>query len=67
MLAIPENLEDPQAKGFLELKQLADLVADYEKNTWLRDKLIKGVESGLSTKTMAEVEEEARKGRLSKI
>lgn len=32
LLAISENIEDPEAKGYLELNRLADLVADYEKN-----------------------------------
>jgi hypothetical protein len=27
---IPENIEDPDAKGYLELKQLAGPAADYE-------------------------------------
>jgi HTH-type transcriptional regulator/antitoxin HigA len=61
LLAIPENIEDPDAKSYLELNRLADLVADYEKNTWIRDELIEGEESGQSTRTMAEVLEVARK------
>ena len=40
LLAISENIEDPDAKGYLELNGLADLVADNEKNTWFRDELI---------------------------
>ena len=66
LLAIPENIEDPDAKGYLELNQLAVLVADYEKNTWVRDKLIKGEKSSLSTKTTAEVLKEARKRKTEK-
>lgn len=61
LLAIPENIEDQDAQGYLELNQLADLVADYEKNTWFRDELIKSKKSGKSTRTMAEMLEEARK------
>jgi hypothetical protein len=57
------KIQKPKA---LELNQLAVLVADYEKNTWLRDELIKGEESGLSTKTTAEVLEEARKRKTEK-
>lgn len=61
LLTIPENIEDPDAKCYLGLKQLAVLVADYEKNTWFRNELIEGVESSLTTKTMAEILEEVRK------
>lgn len=61
LLTIPENIEDPDAKGYLELNQLADLVSDYERNTWFRDELIESEESGQSTRTMAEMLEEARK------
>lgn len=61
LLAIPENIEDPDAKGYLELNQLSDLVADYEKNAWFRDELIKSKKSGQSTRTIAEILEEARK------
>jgi hypothetical protein len=61
LLAIPENIEDPNAKGYLGLNQLADLVTDFEKNTWFRVELIEGEEIGQSTRTMAEVLEEARK------
>jgi hypothetical protein len=61
LLAISENIRDPDAKGYLELNQLADLVADYEKNTWFRDELIESKESGQSTRIMAEMLEEARK------
>jgi hypothetical protein len=67
LLAISENIEDPDAKDYLELNQLADLVADYEKNTWFRDELIESEESGQSSKTMDEKLEEARKGKLSTI
>lgn len=31
LLAIPENLDNPNAKGFVELNLLLDLVADYEE------------------------------------
>jgi hypothetical protein len=61
LLEIPENIEDPNAKGYFELKHMAALAADYEKNSWFRDELIKGEESGQSTRTMAEMLEEARK------
>jgi hypothetical protein len=61
LLAIPEHIENPDAQGYLELNQLSDLVADYEKNTWFRDELIENQESGQSTRTIAEVLEEARK------
>ncbi|WP_026967472.1 helix-turn-helix domain-containing protein [Algoriphagus terrigena] len=31
LLAIAENIENPDAKGFVELNLLSDLVADYEE------------------------------------
>ncbi len=31
LLAVAENIEDPEAKGFIELNLLSDLVADYEE------------------------------------
>lgn len=67
LLAISENIEDPNAKGYLGLNQLADLVADYEKNTWIRDELIESKESGQFTGTMAETLKRPEKGKLSKI
>ncbi len=67
LLTISENIEDPDTRGYLELNQLADLLADYEKNTWIRDELIESKESGQSTRTMAETLERPEKGNLSKI
>lgn len=54
LLAISENIENPDAQGYLELNQLSDLVADYEKNTWFTDELIENQRSGQSTGIMAE-------------
>lgn len=54
LLSIPENIVDQAVQGYLELNQLSDLVADYEKNTWFRDELIENQGSGQSTRTMAE-------------
>ncbi|PWJ54069.1 HTH-type transcriptional regulator/antitoxin HigA [Dyadobacter jejuensis] len=31
LLSSPENIENPEAKGFIELNILSDLVADYEE------------------------------------
>lgn len=61
LLTKPENIEDPDSKCYLGLNQLAVLVADYKKNTWLRYELIEDEESGQSTRTMAEMLEEAIK------
>lgn len=32
LLGVPENIENPEAKGFVELNLLSDLVADYEES-----------------------------------
>lgn len=61
LLANPENIENSESEGFVELNMLSDLVADYEEKTLLRDELIKGEESGLSNKSMVEILEEAKK------
>src|SRR5690606_11166543 len=31
LLSVPENIENPEAKGYVELNLLSDLVADYEE------------------------------------
>ncbi|MDN3670674.1 helix-turn-helix domain-containing protein [Echinicola jeungdonensis] len=31
LLSVPENIENPDAKGYVELNLLSDLVADYEE------------------------------------
>lgn len=31
LLSGPENIENPDAKGFVELNLLSDLIADYEE------------------------------------
>ena len=31
LLSVPENIENTEAKGYMELNLLSDLVADYEE------------------------------------
>jgi HTH-type transcriptional regulator/antitoxin HigA len=61
LLTNPENIENPESKGFEELNRLSDLAVDYEEKSLLREELIKGEESGMSDKSMAEILEEAIK------
>ena len=61
LLANPDNIENSESEGFAELNRLSDLVADFEEKILLRDELIKGEESGLSHKSMAEILEEAKR------
>ncbi|MEX2564672.1 MAG: hypothetical protein WD431_01865 [Cyclobacteriaceae bacterium] len=36
LLSVPENIENTEAKGYVELNLLSDLAADYEEKTILK-------------------------------
>lgn len=61
LLAKLENIENSELEGFEELNRLSDLVAEFEEKILLRDELIKGEESGLSNKSVAEILAEAKR------
>jgi HTH-type transcriptional regulator/antitoxin HigA len=61
LLSNPENIENPDAKGYVELNLLSDLVADYEETfhpiqppTLAEAIKLRMQERGLSQKTLSE-------------
>lgn len=62
LLTIPENIENQDAKGYLELNLLSDLVADYEDRNYpiqppsLSEIIkIRMIERGLNQKNLSEL------------
>jgi HTH-type transcriptional regulator / antitoxin HigA len=61
LLSVPENIENVESKGYLELNILSDMVADYEEKEFPIKKLtlpeaikLRMFEKGLSQKALSE-------------
>lgn len=62
LLQIPDNIENKEAKGYIELNLLSDLVADYEERTYPVKKpslveviKLRMAEMGLNQKRLSEL------------